>query len=398
MPARRIPRWTAAEIAVLQGHYPGGGLRAVMDLLPGRSWYSIYVKANKLGLKCTKEPNAPKCAMRGERLEEAIRLREVEGWSFARIGAHFGLAESSASNAVLIALCTRKGHTPAERHANGRLTERGMERLRWCLKKGMKGVEIQLRLGLSASCIAEQRRRYDAELRANGKAPLPPPGAGETYSGVKLSRDKKREVEALFLDGFGTAKIAAQTGVSKTSCTRIRNRLFKRLRSKGESLPGCDGAGKRRVMRDHARHVPDALKDKFRALLMQRVPVKRAAEMAGIGRCTGYKLRDEMKAQGMAVPKPRLPGRIGTLQRELMRAQAIPSEHLWRYRELVREHGDPDAARRALVAEIADAKRNLSFEDQLRLVAQGRMKVAAVQKIAATGPAYTLGGVVGAIL
>jgi hypothetical protein len=151
-------------------------------------------------------------------------------------------------------------------------------------------------------------------------------------------------------------------------------------------------------MRDHYKHVPDQLKDKFRALVMQRVPVRRSAEICGIGSCTGYKLRDAMLAEGIAVPKPRLPGKTGPLQRELMRAQAIPSEHLWRYRELVRDLGDADAALRALMAEIADAKRNLSFEDQLKLVAQGRMKVAAVQRIAATGPTYTLGGVVGTIL
>jgi transposase len=398
MPAHRVPRWTASELAVLREHYPAGGLQAVTERLPGRSWHSIHVKAHRLGLKCSKEPGAPKCALRGESLEEAIRLREVDKWSFARIGARFGVAESSACNAVQIALCARKGHTPAERHANGRLTERGMARLRWCLKKGMKGVEIQLRLGLSASCIAEQRRRYNAELKAHGKAPLPPPGAGEAYSGVRLSREKKRAVEALFLDGFGTAKVAARTGVSKTSCTRIRNRLVKRLRAKGESLPGCDGAGKRRVMRDHAREIPDELKNRFRALLMQRVPVKRAAEMAGIGSCTGYRLRDEMKAQGVAVPAPRLPGRTSPLQRDLMRSQAIPNGHLWRYRQLVREQGDADLARRALAAEIAEAKRNLTFEDRLALVAAGKASVSRVQHFAPADSAFTLGGVTGEVL
>jgi uncharacterized protein YdaU (DUF1376 family) len=126
-----------------------------------------------------------------------------------------------------------------------------MERLRWCLKKGMKGVEIQLRLGVTASCIAEQRRRYNRELKENGKALLPPAGAGAAYSGLKLSREKKREVEAQFLEGFGTAKVAATSGVSKTSCTRIRNCLIRKLKRDGMALMS--------VLPYHKRYHSDAL-------------------------------------------------------------------------------------------------------------------------------------------
>ena len=395
MAAHRTPRWTAAEVAILREHYPLGGNKACLPQLPGRSWYAIRVKANKLGLRAP-EPDAPRCRVSGDTLEEAIRLREL-GWGFGRIGAHLGHAEASITNAILIALCERKGFTPAERHPNGRLTERGMERLRWMLKKGFKGVEIQLRLGVSASCVAEQRRRYNRELKARGKALLPPPGAGEAYSGIKLSKDKKHEVERLFLEGYGTAKVSAKSGVSKTSCTRLRNRLIARLKRKGEALPGCDANGKRKAMRDHVRHVPDELKDKVRALILDRVPVRRAAGIAGVGTCTAYKIRDAMIAEGAAVPRPRLPGKVKGLRREMLAANQIPSEHLFRFRQLVREHGEPEA-RRLLRAEIAEARHNLTFEEKLEAVASGRAKVVAVQRIVTAGPQQTLGGVTGAII
>jgi hypothetical protein len=307
--AHRIPRWTPGEVSILRGIYVREGLDAAMAQLPGRSWHSIYVKASKLGLKCERLPDAPKCRLAGDQLEEAIRLREAEHWSFARIGARFGLSESGACNAVLNELCVRHGHTPAERHSNGRLTERGLERLRWCLKKGMKGCEIQLRLGVTASCIAEQRRRYNRELKANGKALLPPPGAGEAYSGAKISKATRQDAERLFMAGFGTLKVSQQSGVSKTAATRIRTRLIRKLRRDGKCLPGCDIAGKRRQMIDHARHVPDELRTKLRALIMDRVPVRRAAAICGIGDCTAYRIRDEIKAElGDAMPTPRLPG------------------------------------------------------------------------------------------
>jgi hypothetical protein len=401
MPAHRNPRWSADEVAILRAHYPLGGIKAVCERLPHRSVYSIRVKLHKLGIKCEQpQQNAPRCVLSGADLEEAIRLREDESWSFERIGARFGCSESGASNAVLNELCVRKGHTPAERDQFGRLTERGLERLRWCLKKGLKGVEIQLRLGVTASCVAEQRRRYNRELKANGKALLPPPGGGERYCGVKLTLEQKREVERLFLEGFGNARIRQRTGVSLTACTRIRARLVRRLKRKGECLPGCDLDGVRHAQLDHARHIPEEQKIRLRELILQRVPVRRAASLCGIGGSSAYRIRDELKAElGDAMPKPRLPGTVSKLRAEMLYAQAIPTEHMYRYRELVRELGDADKARAALRTEIAEAKRGLTFEQQLKLVAEGRASISEVQKITTADPAFTLGGIAtGALL
>jgi hypothetical protein len=378
---RRAPRWTSAETGILREHYPQGGIAVVSGLLPHRSVYSIHVKAHKLGVRCQKEPAAPRCRIEGADLEEAIRLREEEGWSYLRIGARFGVAEISAQNAVLIALCERKGFRPAERLPNGRLAPEGLERLHYALRKGLKAVDISLRLGLSAACIAEQRRRYNADLKARGKAPLPPPGGGEVYSGAKVPPEKKKEAERLFLEGYGTKKVSEMAGVSKTVCTRVRARLIARLKRKGEVLPGCDAKGKRRVCKDSARMIPEEAKARLRALMLDRVPVRRAAMICGIGTCSAYKFRDELKADlGDAFPKPRLPGRMKPLQRELMAAQAIPAEHLWRFRVLVREHGDTEA-RRILRAEISEARRNRTFEERLAEVQAGKAKIAAVQKI-----------------
>jgi hypothetical protein len=398
MPARRNPRWTPSEIAALREVYPGGGLKGALERLPHRSWHSIHVKAQKLGIRCDMTKlcgGERRCKCAGADLETALRLR-AEGWSFAKIGANLGFAESTISNAVLIHDCVAKGYKPAERYPNGRLTPAARERLRWMLKKGLKGVEIQLRLGVSAAAVHNERVRYNAELKANGKALLPPPGCGERYSGARIDASSRKQAERLFLDGYGTRKVSEMTGVSKTVCTRIRNRLIRRLGRKGECLPGCDANGKRRKMRDHARHAPDELKAKLRGLILERVPVRRAAAICGIGSCTAYKIRDAMKAELGDLPPPRLPGRLGPISREMMNRQAIPAGQLWHFRALVKLHGDEEA-RRILRAEMAETKRNRTFEQMVEAVA-GSASIGAAFHPRAAGPDYTLGGVTGAIL
>lgn len=390
MAAHRNPDWTRAEIAVLREHYPNGGLKAVLEHLPHRSWHGIHMKAQKLGIRCdmTKVNGGRRCKLAGEHLQQAICLRE-KGWSFAKIGAHLGYAECTVSNAVLIAQCLAQGYTPADRSPNGRLTAAGHERLRWMLKKGLKGVEIQLRLGVSASTVAEQRRRYNAELKGKGKAPLPPPGGGVAYSGARISKDKKREAERLFLEGFGTKKVSERTGVSKTVCVRIRAKLVQRLKRKGQCLPGCDLDGKRHVMRDHARSIPEELKLRFRDLLMLRVPVRRAAKTCGIGTCSAYRIRDAIKAEiGDALPPPKLPGKSKVVSFH----QVIPDGWLWRFRQLVREHGDTEA-RRLLRAEIAEAKQKRTFEERLEALRRGEGRIEAAFVPRRRGPDYTLGGI-----
>lgn len=384
MSAHRLPRWTPEELAILREQYPIDGM-AVADRLPGRSCRSIYTQASKLGLRTTRVSAAPKAKLQGSDLDEAVRLREAEGWSFLRIGARFGLSEASACNAVTIALCTRLGFTPAERDETGRLTEQGLTRVRYALKKGLKGIDIQLCLGVSAGCVAEQRRRYNADLAARGKALLPPPGGGEAYSGVKLPRGKRVEVEALFLQGIGTTRVAQRTGVSKSSCARIRERLVRKLRRQGETLPGCDAQGIRRVYLDSAGHITAEQKQLLRAALLEGMPVRRAALRLAIGSSAAYQLRDELAAQladqGKALARPVLPGKVaaGTFAeadwpprgprqicafRQMLRAMPFQqAKDEWRRARMQERHRDQAEQR----------LREYTFEQQLARVAAGEI-------------------------
>ena len=384
-----IPRsapWTAQEIAALRAYYPTEG-HNVARRLPGRSVHALQVKAHKLGLKTTHKNPAPKPRLQGEAVEEAIRLREIENWSFSAIGKHFGVCEASACNVVTMALCVRRGYRPAERDQHGRLTAEGIERLRYALKKGFKGIEIQLRLGVSAACVSEQRRRYNRDLLARGKAPLPPPGGGQAYSGVKLSSAKRRQVEELFREGLGTQKIPERTGVSRTSCTRIRTRLFRRLRRKGEALPGCDSAGVRHVHAESIRFVTDEQKALLRAALLDRTPVQRAARELAIGASTAYRLRDaiaaELAGEGRILPPPRRPGRV---RREPARDSSWPPaspQEIYAFRRLLATMGFAEAktywqdSRRqaARAAREAAATRRLTFEEQLARVGSGELRI-----------------------
>jgi hypothetical protein len=421
MSAHRAPRWTAAELAELRRIFPIGGTKAALELLPGRSWYSIQVKASKLGLKMT-DPNwgGRGMTVTGDELEEAIRLREIEGWGFGRIGAHLGRAEASVTNAVLIALCRRKGYTPAERHPNGRMTEAG----------------IQLRLGVSAATVAEQRRRYNAELKARGKALLPPPGNGASYSGVKVSKERRHEAERLFLLGYGTLKVSQGSGVSKTVCTRIRNKLIRRLKRKGECLPGCDIDGKRRTMKDHVRCIPiDSMRELRRLLKAGECSVAEAGKRARVGSCTAYRVFHALKAEVEAAggEMPVFDWRSQPRKRNEARIRALPQGR-WafdRYRALLREttperaaktvlaeHEKRVAERNAIVAaELAVAASAMtdalsaatdewrreqaslatetvvSFEEQLAKVSAGKATVVPVFRPHRADPDFTLGGI-----
>lgn len=384
MTVRKAVRWSARELALLRAHYPAEG-SGVAARLPGRSRHAILVKAHKLGLETTHRNPTPKARLHGNALEMAVYLREVQKWSFAAIGRQLGVCEASVCNAVTIALCTRHGYRPAERDEHGRLTPDGVERLRYALKKGMKGIDIQLRLGVSAACVSEHRRRYNRELLSRGKAPLPPAGGGDAYSGLKLTAAQRRAVEALFMEGLGTGKVAERTGVSKTSCIRIRQRLVRRLRRKGQSLPGCDAVGVRHVHAESARFVTDEQQQLLRAMLLDRVPVRRAALELAIGTSSAYRIRDalaaELSLEGRTLPSPKLPGRV--------RPQPA-SDRLWpperpkaiyAFRRLLQTMTFAEAkthwqeslreARRAERA--AKAEHPLTFEEQLARVAAGEV-------------------------
>lgn len=398
--------YTPADLTWLRDNYGPLGPRRCAEHL-GRTRRAIYAKANELGLHSKGDQRARMPSLAGPDLEEAIRLREEESWSFARIGQRFGVCETAASNAVLIALCPRRGHTPARRDAHGGLLPAELDRLRLMLRKGLKGVEIQLRMGISAACVAEQRRRYRADLKARDKAPLPPPGNGERYSGARVPRADRRRVEEMLLQGYGTTRTCRETGVSNTVCKHVRNALVKRLARKGQCLPGCDIDGRRLHQLPGLRNVHPAQIEVMKALLRDGIPAKRAANIAGIGHCSGYRIRDQADADRAAQGLPPLERRgvCSTAERREARAARWLEgpRDIVRFRALLADH-DFDDAVVAMKAEIearkeaaraareAERIRPKTFEEQLARVRAGaRLEIR--QPIRKADPAYTLGGV-----
>lgn len=396
MPAKKSPPWTPEERAILAELYPSEGLNGVTDALPERSWHAIQQMAHKMGLKTAIVGHAPKAKLQGERLAEAVRLREVENWSFARIGATLGVSEAGACNAVMIELCAKSGHRPAARDQFGRMLPAEIERLRLMLRKGLKGIDIQLRMGISAGRIAEERRRYNRELKANGKAPLQPPGAGAAYSGVKISKAKRAEVEALFQDGLGTAKISERSGVSKTSCTRIRNRLVRKLARKGRTLTGCDARGTRHTHAESARFITDSQREALRALLLDGWPCARAARYTVIGNSSAYRIRDALEAELAQAGKPPLQPRFPGKARDGLTVSPFwpPTgvKQIYAFRQMLATMSFDDAKAEWRQARRAEATRPKTFEEQLAAVRAGA-KLVTREPIRKADPNYTLGGV-----
>jgi len=406
MAAQKAPRWRQAELRTLDDVYPREGVRGAGAALPGRTWLAIFNKASERGLRSPLLFDAPRAKLTGPALEEAIRLREVEHWSFARIGAALGLSEGGAQNAVTSALCLRNGFTPAQRDAGGRLTPEGMDRLRWMLRKGMKAVDIQSRLAVSASTVSHVRRVYNAELKARGKALLPPPNGGALYSGAKLAPAMRKEVERLYLAGLGSLKISERTGASKTSIGRIRNRLIKRLARQGKTLPGCTKQGSRNsAAAESALFIPAAALTEFRRLLVEEgMSARRAGLRAGIGSKRAHELRNdivaELTAEGGTLDTQRL-GRGHDSKVAIAEDSLFPTGRMaiMRYRLHAAEHGYPAAIEALRVAraraqrEAAEAaRRPKTFEEQLAAVRAGA-RLVNVPIFRRADPTMTLGGV-----
>jgi hypothetical protein len=303
---------------------------------------------------------AKQMALHGSLLDRAVHLFDVDGLSMEAVAREIGMSAPTVQNAVYAALCAKRGHRPAERDDNGYLTTVGRDRLRELLRKGMKHVDIQIRLAVSAGTVSNERRAYSADLKLRGKRPLPLPNHGEAYSGLRITNAQSKEVEAHLLTGLGSTKVSVLTGVSKTVCVRIRLKLVARLKRKGELLAGCDANGRRVKLVDQAARVPDADIERFRALLLDQVPVKRAALMANIGSSSAYRLRDVFRAE-LASRGEELPGikKLGRVHGPVADARAtwLPKgrKNYVLYREKMLETGGNAAlARRLTVLAIAE--------------------------------------------
>lgn len=406
------PKWTEAERDVLRARYERDGAAACALVLPGRHAQAVRAQAWKLGLK---DPNPPASLrpppLRGQDIKAALAMRDA-GASYKAIGAAFGMCEASATTAILAGQCRRSGFTPARRDSTGALILPEIRRMRALMMQGLKNRDIQLQMAVSGACVTNHRRRYEAELRAKrlGKT-LPPPGGGATYSGRRIPADKRREVERLLIEGHGGPRVAMLTGVSKTHVQRKRRVLVMRLARKGECLPGCDLTGRRHTQKESTRFLLPEAVERFKAMLLERVPVRRAAMLCAIGACTAYRIRDAMKAEfaarGETLAKPILPGRLDVRsQRTRDGEERIPPGMLYRFRALVKLHGGEAAAKAALFEQLgierkaererADATRN-SFAAQLARVRAG-CAVVPVAVIRKALPDITYGGIGSAAL
>ena len=406
---RKAPSWTSQEVAVLSETYLQGGLEAAADALPDRSWGAITMMASKLGLRSPLFGKPREATITGAALEEAIRQREELGWAFARIGEAHGVGETAAQNAVLIALCPRKGFTPAERDPLGRLLPDGVVRLRDMLAQGRKGVEISLELGISVGRVALERRTVNAELRRAGERALPPPGAGARYSGAKIQHDVYQQVDSLLMKGYGAPRVAELTQVSKVQVGRRRNKLVKRLAVDGRCLPGCDVSGRRLHYQDSLASVTAEQRQVLRAELMKGTPVARAAKVAVCGRSFAYAFRDELKADlaaaGRSLPPIKRLGRAAAEIDEKLAWLKPGKANLILYRRMLKQAaGDLQEAKRLTIAALmpkpvpAPPKRPLTFEEKLAKLARGEARLVQNVPLRRAGYAGTLGGVASGML
>lgn len=400
---RPLP-WSQEEFAILADVYTREGIEGAIDALPERSWGAITMMASKLGLRSAFGNQGRQPILEGARLDEAIRLREQDGWAFERIGKHFGVSEIGAQNAILIALCPRKGFTPAERDDRGCLLPSGVARLRDMLAAGAKGIDICTQLGLSAATVSRERRTYSAELAAAGGV-LPPPGGGKRYSGAKIANDVYRQVDELLLKGYGAPRVATWTGVSKVQVGRRRVKLVAKLARDGRALPGCDLTGRRTAYKDSLCEVSEAQRDILRAELLAGTAVSRAAKIAVIGESYAYKFRDELRDElakgGKSLPPPTRLGRTraAEVDRTLNWLPAGKRNLITYRRHLKACGGDMTEARRRTIAELmpkpapAAPPRKRTFEELLAAVARGEVRVVEKVPMPSRGYASTLGGV-----
>lgn len=410
------PPWSNRELKVLRTVYVEQGLEAAATLLPGRARKSIYVQANRLGLKTRHRP--ARHGIYRKLAAQALELRK-NGLSYRAIGEHLGMCAAAATNAVLAAECLAAGHRPLERGPDGRIAAAGRERIRLMLRKGLKHRDIQLRCGIAAATVTRERRLYEKELKERRMAPLPPPGGGERYSGARIPAAMKREVERLYLEGWGAGKISDRTGVSRSQVLRIREKLVARLKRKGECLPGCDRKGRRVKMRDHLRSIPEGTIEKLRGLLMEGCSVRSAAFECVVGLCRAYKefhkLEAELAAAGKTMPRDNW--RHGS-KREKSRASAPLPGGSWaidRYRALLRQM-PPDEARAQVIGEYRarhaseleeierrrrleearrrhEANRPKTFDEQIAALAAGKGRLVQKMVVRRPDPDGTLGGI-----
>ena len=292
--------WTRREDTILCRFYDKG-VDEVAPLLPDRTVEAIRQRAVKLGAAAPRAAGLRvPCA--DQDMDVIMALRD-QGMGYRAIARLLDLKEQAVSNAVLRVECERAGFTPARRDAAGGLIAQDAERLYGFIREGLTGVEIQRRLGVSASCVLH----YRARLKRNGEQ-LPPPGNGMRYSGSRVQKDVRKEVDRLFMLGYGAAKVAELAGVTVTFAKRRRLMLVHQLAARGECLPGCDLNGRRVQVKESAAWITEQQRVDLQWLLMEGWPIAPAAQELRIGKSSAYRIANELKArlaaEGRNLPRP----------------------------------------------------------------------------------------------
>ncbi|MEH3046143.1 hypothetical protein [Sphingomonas adhaesiva] len=163
MPRPKTPVWTPADEDALRHDYARAGIEAARQSQPHRSWHDLDRKVAQLGLAPPACGLATAPRLEGAMLDEAVRLHEA-GWGFAKIGRRLGFPDTTISNLVLIAMCERRGFTPAPRDDRGWLTPEGQEQLRSMIREGRATGDIQVRLGVNASAVSMYRRNLSKKV------------------------------------------------------------------------------------------------------------------------------------------------------------------------------------------------------------------------------------------
>lgn len=254
MPRPKTPAWTSTDAAILREAYARAGMMSVREALPIRSWHDLQRKVAELKLPAPAAGPATAPKLEGALLQEAVDLHEA-GLGFAKIGARLGFPDTTISNLVLIAMCTRRGFTPAPRDERGWLTTEGQEQLRAMIREGRGTGDIQVRLGVNASIVAHYRRTLLAKMATIDLAAADIPGRAGTGKRARRLRQPERVAIANMLKGgWADRHIALTLSVPIRSVQVVRG-----LVQEAGELPSHCPCGK---VRGHkGQHVDQAVRD-----------------------------------------------------------------------------------------------------------------------------------------
>lgn len=187
-------------------------------------------------------------------LDEAVQLYEA-GWGFAKIGRRLGFPDTTISNLVLIAMCERRGFTPAPRDGRGWLTPEGQEQLRSMIREGRATGDIQVRLGVNASAVSMYRRNLSKKVDTIDLTRADIPGrAAKGKRARRLRATERAAIADMLRAGWADRHVVLTLDVPLRSVQVIR----KLLDDAGEMPTHCP-CGK---VRGHkGQHADQAVRD-----------------------------------------------------------------------------------------------------------------------------------------